>query len=255
MNDKRSPDARSDFLRSRSETLASTAQEAIDGGALRPLARGGEAVQHLRQALERVQRESVSLVRIGASLEEFVRQQEARYSELEQELNDTALLYVASYQLQARAEPKEVVRHMRELLEQLVGVESFALYLGAPGGMAHPVAHKGMTEAELAPLRTGEGALQTVFSRKTPLMVEDNPLPKGTLASPLAVVPLMLGDRVIGAIVIVSLFAHKTSWAQVDQQLLHLLSSHAATALVAAHLEQRQSDLLGTLATLGESLK
>ena len=244
MNDKRSPDARTSF-----------AQDAIDGGAFRPLARGGEAVQHLRQALERVQRESVSLVRIGASLEEFVRQQEGRYAELEQELNDTALLYVASYQLQARAEPKEVLRHVRELLEQLVGVESFALYLGAPGSTVQPIAHKGLTDAELAPLRTTEGALETVFSRKTPLMVEGSPLPRGTLQAPLAVVPLMLGDRVIGAIVIVNLFPHKTSWAQVDQQLLHLLSSHAASALVAAHLVQRQSDLLGTLAALGESLK
>jgi K+-sensing histidine kinase KdpD len=244
MNDKKSPDARASF-----------AQEAIDGGAFRPLARGGEAVQHLRQALERVQRESVSLVRIGASLEEFVRQQEGRYAELEQELNDTALLYVASYQLQARAEPKEVVRHLRELLEQLVGVESFVLYLGAPGGTAQAVAHRGFSDSELTPLRTTDGALEAVFSRKTPLIVEGEPLPKGTLQAPLAVVPLMLGDRVIGAIVIVSLFPHKTSWAQVDQQLLHLLSSHAASALVAAHLVQRQSDLLGTLAALGESLK
>ena len=244
MNDKRSPDARANF-----------AQEAIEGGAFRPLARGGEAVQHLRQALERVQRESVSLVRIGASLEDFVRQQEGRYADLEQELNDTALLYVASYQLEARAEPKEVLRHVRELLEQLVGVESFALYLGAPGGMAHAVAHKGLSDAELTPLRTTGGALETAFSRKTPLMVEDNPLPRGTIDAPLAVVPLMLGDRVIGAIVIVALFPHKAGWAQVDQQLLHLLSSHAASALVAAHLVQRQSDLLGTLAALGESLK
>jgi len=244
MNDKRSPDARAAF-----------AQEAIDGGAFRPLARGGEAVQHLRQALERVQRESVSLVRIGASLEEFVRQQEARYAELEQELNDTALLYVASYQLQARSEPKEVLRHVRELLEQLVGVESFALYLGAVGGVAQPIAHKGLSEAELAPMRTSEGPLATVFGRRTPLLVEGNPLPKGSLAEPLAMIPLMLGDRVIGAIMITSLFPHKTSWVQVDQQLLHLLASHAASALVAAHLVQRQSDLLGTLAGLGESLK
>ena len=244
MNDKRSPDARAAF-----------AQEAIDSGAYRPLARGGEAVQHLRQALERVQRESVSLVRIGASLEEFVQQQEGRYADLEQELNDTGLLYVASYQLQARSEPKEVLRHVRELLEQLVGVESFALYLVASDGLAVPVAHNRMSEADLKPLRTSEGALAVVFSRKTPLMVEGSPLPKGSLASPLAVVPLLLGDRVIGAIVISTLFPHKASWAQVDQQLLHLLSSHAASALVAAHLVQRQSDLLGTLAGLGESLK
>ena len=130
--------------RSLEPVRTSFAQDAIENGVFRPLARGGEAVQHLRQALERVQSESVSLVRVAASLEEFVRQQEGRYAELEQELNDTALLYVASYQLQARSEPKEVLRHVRELLEQLVGVESFALYLGAAGGLAIPVASKGV---------------------------------------------------------------------------------------------------------------
>lgn len=245
MSDKRAPDA----------PRASFAQEVIDGGAFRPLARGGEAVQHLRQALERVGRESASLVRVAASLEEFVRSQEGRYAELEQELNDTALLYVASYQLQARVEPKEVLRHIRELLEQLVGVESFALYLGAADGVARPVASKGIPDAELVTLRVADEPLQSAFAKKTPIVVELNPLPRGTLQKPLAVVPLALGERVIGAIVVVSLFAHKTGWAQVDHQLLHLLASHAASSLVAAHLVQRQSDLLATLAGLGESLR
>jgi GAF domain-containing protein len=231
------------------------AQEAIDGGAFRPLARGGEAVQHLRHALERVQRESVGLVRVAASLEEFVRQQEGKYAELEQELNDTALLYVASYQLQARAEPREVLRHIRELLEQLVGVESFAMYLGGESGMVVPVASKGLSDTQLGALRANDATLHEAFTRRTPLMAEGDPLPKGSLATPLAVVPLVLGDRVIGAIVIATLFPHKATWAQVDQQLLHLLSSHAASSLVAAHLVQRQSDLLGTLAGLGESLR
>ncbi|MDB4987250.1 MAG: hypothetical protein JWN04_2428 [Myxococcaceae bacterium] len=245
--DKRAPDA----------TRPAFAQEALEtgGGAFRPLARGGEAVQHLRQALERVGRESVSLVRVAASLEEFVRSQEGRYAELEQELNDTALLYVASYQLQARVEPKEVLRHIRELLEQLVGVESFVLYLGAADGRFAPVASKGIAESELTVLRGTDEPLLSAFTRKTPVALEETPLPRGTLARPLAVVPLNLGDRVVGAISVVTLFAHKTSWVQVDHQLLHLLASHAASALVAAHLVQRQSDLLATLAGLGESLR
>jgi K+-sensing histidine kinase KdpD len=253
MNDKKAPEPRQGAEAART----AFAQEAVEGnGAFRPLARGGEAVQHLRQALERVGRESASLVRVAASLEEFVRSQEGRYAELEQELNDTALLYVASYQLQARVEPKEVMRHIRELLEQLVGVESFVLYLGATDGVARPVASKGLPEATtLAALRVSDEPLASAFGKRAPVVVEADPLPRGTLAEPLAVVPLNLGDRVVGAIVVVSLFAHKTRWAQVDHQLLHLLASHAASALVAAHLVQGQGDLLATLAGLGESLR
>ncbi|MDB4974145.1 MAG: hypothetical protein JWN48_2486 [Myxococcaceae bacterium] len=247
MNDKKAPDA----------SRALFAQEAMEAGAgaFHPLARGGEAVLHLRQALERVGRESVSLVRVAASLEEFVRSQEGRYAELEQELNDTALLYVASYQLQARDEPKEVLRHVRELLEQLIGVESFVLYLGGADGRGSPVASRGIVEAELLPLQRTDEPWQTALARRTPVVVEGDPLPRGTVQRPLAIVPLLLGERVVGAISVVSLFAHKNSWARVDHQLLHLLSSHAASALVSAHLLQRQSDLLATFAGLGESLR
>ena len=61
MNDKRSTDPARGFP-----------HDAIEGGPFRSLARGGEAVQHLRQALERVERESVSLVRVAASCGHFV---------------------------------------------------------------------------------------------------------------------------------------------------------------------------------------
>ncbi|HEY6877899.1 MAG TPA: hypothetical protein VI299_07755, partial [Polyangiales bacterium] len=81
----------------------------------RTLVRGGEAVQHMRQSLERVERERQGLMRVASSLDDFVRSQDARCADLELELNDTALLYVASYQLQARDDPREVLRHLREL--------------------------------------------------------------------------------------------------------------------------------------------
>jgi GAF domain-containing protein len=216
--------------------------------------RGGEAVQRMRQSLERVERERQGLVRVAASLEDFVRTQDARFAELEQELNDTALLYVASYQLQARDQPREVLRHLRELLEQLVGVESFALYLGGPE--AKVIASRGLPEAQLGPQRTDQGPLAQAYAKRTPILVE--PANAGTLAQPLAVVPLLLAERVVGAIAIVKLFPHKQAWASVDEQLLSLLATHAASALLAAHLvrqAQQQSDLLGTLANLGEGLE
>jgi GAF domain-containing protein len=223
---------------------------------LRPFARGGEAVQHLRQSLERVERERQSLMRAASSLEDFVRSQDARFAELEQELNDTALLYVASYQLQARDDSREVLRHLRELLEQLIGVESFVMYLGGPE--AKVVTSRGVSDAELGPQRTEEGPLATAYAKRTPLLSGDHPLPAGSVAKPLAVVPLLLADRVVGAISIVKLFPHKSGWVQVDTQLLNLLTTHAASALLAAHLvrqARQQSDLLGTLANLAEGLK
>ncbi len=193
------------------------------------------------------------LLKAASGLEDFMRGQDARCVELEQELNDTALLYVASYQLQARDQPREVLRQVYELLEQLMGVEAFALYLGGPE--AKVIASRGLPSEQLKPQRTDRGPLAPAYLKRAPILVEGEPLPLGTLHTPLAVVPLLLAERAVGAIAIVKLFAHKRTWAPVDLRLLNLLATHAASALLAAHLVQQQSDLLGTLASLGEGLE
>lgn len=229
--------------------------EGFDGGALPTLGRGNEALSNMRNALERVERESASLMRVATGLEDFVRQQEARFAELEQELNDTATLYVASYQLQLRVAPKEVLQHVRELLEQLVGVHSFALYLAGPENTARAVASRGLSEAELSPLRMSDEPLRTAISSRSPVVVEESPLPLGTVASPLATVPLLLGEHAIGALVIVKLLAHKPEWAPVDMQLFQLLAAHGGSALMSAHLYEKLGDFSGALASLGESLR
>lgn len=213
------------------------------------------AVSQLRQALSNLERDSQSLRRIASDLDSYVQEQEGRFSDLEQALNDTSLLYVASYQLHARDDPKQVIEHIRELLEQLVGAEAFAVYLSGPGGVASAVASRGLAAAELRPLRTTEGSLHAALINRGPLMIEQSPLPRGTLEAPIATVPLYLGERAVGAILVLKLFEHKASWAQVDQQLFQLLASHGAAALLAAYMYESNSDLLGTLAGLGESLK
>jgi GAF domain-containing protein len=235
------------------EPARASPSDSPEGSTFRP--RGGDAIRQLRQSLEVIQRESASLTRAASSLDEFVRLHEARFCELEQELNDTALLYVASYQLHARGDAKEVIKHIRELLEQLVGVEQFALYLLAPSGQAVPVTSRAMSTDELVAIRANESPLHEALTSKTPLMLQEGPLPQGTLSAPLATIPLMLRERAVGAIVILKLFDHKSRWAHVDQQLFQLLSTHAAAALVAAYMYQRQSDLVSALAGLGESLK
>ena len=223
---------------------------------VRPLAAGIGAVQQLRETLEKFQEESASLLRGASSLEDFLQHQEQRYAELEQELNDTALLYVSSYQLNCRRDPKEVLRQIRELLEQLAGVESFAVYIaGGSDDVLHPVSARSIALSELSPLRPRERPLDVVSAGRCAMISDSAPLPAGSLSAPLAVIPLQLGERMVGAILVIKLFEHKTRWAQVDQQLFQLLASHGAAALFAAHLYQRYSQVPGALAGLGESLK
>jgi hypothetical protein len=220
------------------------------------LPRGSEAVQTLRKQLESVERESVTLQRIASGLDDFVNQQEGRLAELEQELNDTALLYVAGEQFHTALDPQQVLRHIRELLEQLLGAEVFAVYLrSGPGNSSVAViASRGLSESQLADRSAVSGPLDAVLSSGKPIIVQQ-PLPSGSMSAPVATIPLLLEERTIGAVVIAKLFAHKERWAQVDAQLLSLLSTRTGPALLAAHLIRTQSDLLGTLAGLGESLK
>ena len=235
---------------------APTPEPSTSAPSLRPLAAGIGAVQQLRETLEKFQQESAILLRGASSLEDFLQQQEQRYADLEQELNDTALLYVSSYQLNSRRDPKEVLRQIRELLEQLAGVESFAIYIANDAGdVLQPVSARSIALAELSPLRARQRPLDVVSSGRCAMISDQAPLRAGSLDAPLAVIPLQLGDRMVGAILVLKLFEHKTRWAQVDPQLFQLLASHGASALFAAHLYQQYSQVPGALAGLGESLK
>jgi hypothetical protein len=149
-----------------------------------------------------------------------------------------------------------VLGYIRELLEQLLGAEVFVVYLRSGEGSAFvPIASRGVPEAELANMKPPEGPLDAVVANARPIVVQGRPLPSGTLSAPIAAVPLLLEGRTIGAVLIAKLFAHKESWAHVDQQLLSLLSTRTGPALLAAHLIRKQGDLMGTLAALGEGLK
>jgi len=218
--------------------------------------RGTAALSPFRKGLEQIEQQSATLQRIAKGLDEFVRDQEGRLAELEQELNDTAMLYVASEQFHAALDPKQILKYVRELLEQLMGAEVFALYLRSGSGNSFvAVASRGVSDSELAQGPPRDGPFDSVIASGRPIIVQGRPLPSGTLSNPIAAVPIMVEERPIGALLLAKLFAHKEGWGQNDQQLLQLLSLRTGPALLAAHLIRRQSDLQGTLAGLGESLK
>src|SRR5262249_2201484 len=56
----------------------------------------------------------------------------ARFHEMEEELSKLANVYVASYQLHSTLNVERVIRHLKELLQQLVGAQRLAVYLADP---------------------------------------------------------------------------------------------------------------------------
>ncbi len=227
-----------------------------DSAALRAQVKSDDAIRDFLRNIERLELEKRSLLEKSSQLEQASRRHEGRYAAIEQELNDLANLYVASFQLHSTLKPAHVLQHVKELLAQLVGAERFVVYvLNDQGTQAIPVGSEGIVESELVPVHVGEGAIGSVCSTGVSAVRQGDPLGAGSLQHPLAVLPMLVDGQTVGVIAIVQLLEQKHAWVQVDQELFHLLGSHAATALLAAHLYQKESDLLSALAGLGESLK
>ncbi len=52
-----------------------------------------------------------------------------KYAEVQQQNENLANLYVASYQLHSTLDPDEVIQIVKEILINLVGVEAFVIYM------------------------------------------------------------------------------------------------------------------------------
>ena len=116
-----------------------------------------------------------------------------------------------------------------------------------------PIASDGVPEHELGTILPGEGPIGEVLMTCVP-RVADRIAERGSFESPLAVIPLMLRDKALGAIAIATVFRQKDVWAPVDHELFKLLGSHAAAALVAANLYSTQEGPLAALRGVHELL-
>jgi hypothetical protein len=227
-----------------------------DNAALRAQVKSDDAIRDLLRTVEKLELEKRNLLERSSQLEQATRRHEGRYSAIEQELNDLANLYVASFQLHSTMRQQHVLQHIKELLAQLVGAERFVVYvLSDEGTHAIPVGSEGIIESELTPVRVGEGAIGGVCASGVSSVRQGDPLGEGTLQEPLAVLPMLVDGQTVGVIAILGLLEQKHAWVQVDQELFHLLGSHAAAALIAAHLYQKEADLLSAIHGLSESLR
>jgi len=167
----------------------------------------------------------------------------ARFHEMEEELSKLANLYVASYQLHSTLDVQLVVKHLKELLQQLVGAQRLAIYMAdAPRKYLLLVASEQIDEKKYGriPLGGDEVTSHTGVAERVFLTgkehIAEGALGKCNEKSPAAVLPLHFDDRVVGVIVIHSVFEQKTSFGEVDFELFKMLGAHAASALAGAML-------------------
>jgi GAF domain-containing protein len=218
------------------------------------------AIRELLKKIEELEREKARLLSTVEEQEEITN----RFTEIEAELESFANLYVASFQLHSHLGVRAVVRNVKELLGQLVGVRSLGIYFADDvERRLIPIASDGVDLASLPSIslrseetRRGGGPVLDPVSavvERTYLTGVAHIAEGEMLASPQACIPLNFGDRAIGTIVVYSLLEQKKRFITVDRELFKLVGAHAGGALVGAHYWETASGKLPSAQALRDA--
>jgi hypothetical protein len=194
--------------------------------------------QRLRSAL-RVQEEMLKRLELEVQASDAVsRREQERFLELEQNNSNLANLYVASYRLLSTLRRPDVLLAIQEVIANLIGSEEFGVYeLDRNSDTLELVSSFGVEANKHRRVALGSGVIgESVRSRRLFRADEGNQAASAEAGHVLACIPLLVDDRLIGAIVIFRLLQHKPRLLPVDGELLTLLGTHAATALCCARL-------------------
>jgi hypothetical protein len=198
--------------------------------------------ENAAQLLSRLEAETHALRADNTQLRERVGQLETRFTEVETESRDLsrlyaqvaheneglASLYVAISRLHSTLDPEEVTGILNEILIELVGAEEFAIFVvDERSNELKPISVEG---PPVAPVAVGEGRVGRAMRDGEPLYGDPDH------GGPCVVIPLRLKAETVGALVIHRMLRHRSGFDVVARQLLHLLSAHAATALMASRL-------------------
>lgn len=194
-----------------------------------------QAIRELLTTIEKLELEKSSLLSQFKEAEARSNAFESTYGEVEAELSNLASLYVAARQLHTSATVPGVTQHLKEILEQLIGAQSYAVYLRSDSGAELvPIFYQAVPDADMRHLRPGEGVIGAVYSRGSGHVSEDEEIVAGTFEAPAACIPLRIDERVVGVLAVFRTFEQKTRFLPVDFEFFKLLGAQAAGALMAA---------------------
>ncbi len=204
--------------------------------------------RELRAKVAGLERERALMLAHQTSVDALSTRFAVRFSAMEDELSMLANVYVASYQLSATFKLDRVLRHVHELLGQLIGSRAHAIFLVDDASRTLVcVASEGLASSPNATLDlaldppgsfTAGGGFGAVIAGVLETGVshfgERAPVSAGT--EPTACIALRADERMVGVIVVHALLAQKPGLVPVDFELFKLLSAHAGTAIYGAAL-------------------
>ncbi|MEE8538087.1 MAG: GAF domain-containing protein, partial [Acidobacteriota bacterium] len=208
----------------------------------------------LQERIEQLENEKRALEEQFQAADNDGRSFMTRYAEVEEQNNNLANLYVASYQLHSTLDFVEVMTTVKEILINLIGAEVFSIMLqDERSGELAVVASQHLNDT--LTLRLGEGPIgKAALSGQTYMAPEPAQGGDIDVGAPLAAIPLKIKEHVIGVICIYRLMEQKDKFQNIDYELFTLLASHAATAIFSSQLYSRSERKLSTIQNFLELL-
>jgi hypothetical protein len=197
--------------------------------------------QDLEHENGRLTRELASLTERQQEVELEHEDVSGRFALIEEQYVMLANLYVASYQLHATLKYEDVLRVVKEILANLVGVKRMRLYLRTKRGDL-------LLVAGLETLGEGIARLEVVAEPAISRVMATGESHYRTQheEGPVAVVPLRIRKQTVGVLVIDQLLAHKAELNSTDGQLFDLLGGHVAVAIFRSRRALRGDEPLPT---------
>ena len=152
----------------------------------------------------------------------------------EERLSALAARFAAVASLHDAFDEAGVILAIQEAVANLIGSEQIVLLdVDADAGCLRPVASSGVDASPYAALKIGKGAIGAAAAGTLYVAPSDaNPDPTGLTAA----IPLTLGDEVTGVLAIFRLLPQRAALDACDRELLELLGTHAARALLFSRL-------------------
>ncbi|WP_020675821.1 GAF domain-containing protein [Geopsychrobacter electrodiphilus] len=202
-------------------------------------------LQQLKERLQRVEFEKQEILDRISSVEKENLDFSNRYLEIEAENNLLANLYITTYQLHSTFEVQELFRIIEEILLNLVGVEEFLLLLRNENGEIVQSVVSDSGDYQLKCIEIVEPKIIEGFSTGQSWVASAEQLLQLSPAAPLAVIPLLVGDEIVGLLAVQRLLAQKQGFTNTDEEIFGLLRGHAAMAICTAVLRLENKGRLG----------
>lgn len=204
---------------------------------LRAQLEADDKVARLLEQVEALEMERKDLLKRTERAEKAQDRFDEKFNEVEGEFAQLANLFVASNQLHASMSPRGVVRRIKEILAQLVGAESYAMYfLSSDGTELAPIASEGVPGERLLPIGVSTSVIGKAVLARVSRIDEEREANRANFEDPVVIIPLVVDDTAVGAVVIFATLEQKPRFTHTDFELFRLLGQHAAAALVGASL-------------------